>query len=96
MMNDAQLAILKVAENINKKRRQELFDIYSNSDLFNEIKRMKALGVFDQGSKSKVWRKIATLPLEVDAFFTKVFGPEYYKDPDFFKKHAPEWMVVNT
>jgi hypothetical protein len=35
------------------------------------------------------------MPVEVDKFFSDVYGEDYYKDPDFFRKHAPEWMVFD-
>lgn len=88
-------AIRNVADSINKKRRQELIDIYNNSDIFKELNRIKASNEFTKGSKSKVWRKVATIPVEVDLFFQKIYGEEYYKEKDFFTKFHPEWLVVD-
>lgn len=39
------------------------------------------------------WKKIATIPLVVDQFFTKMYGVDYYKDKDFFEKY-PEWKLA--
>lgn len=86
-------AINKVVERINNKRRQELIQIYSNDKVWEYVRQIKNMGLYDGGSKSKVWKKVASMPLEVDLFFTRVYGEDYYKDPDFFEKHHPEWKV---
>ena len=86
--------IIKIADKINKKRRQELLTYFFTDTQYSKyIKKVKEAGVFEKGSKSKVWRKIAEMPIEVDQFFTKMFGKDYFKDKNFFKKF-PEWLVV--
>ena len=40
------------------------------------------------------WQKVATIPIEVDQWFVKMYGEDYYKDPDFFIKRHPEWRVT--
>lgn len=88
-------AIIKVAEMVNQKRRQELLKIFSGKDGFlGYLKEIRNKEVYRKGSKSKVWRKIASMPIEVDRFFTALYGPDYYKDKDFFKKF-PEWLTVD-
>lgn len=87
--------IAKIADKVNKKRRQELISIYNNTDLFRTLKRIKDNKIFNKGNKSKTMRAIASYPVEVDMFFQKLYGDEYYKDPDFFTKHYPEWLVID-
>ena len=66
----------------------------SNNDVKEYLARLRSSGVYKNGSKSKVWRKIASMPIEVDRFFTALYGRDYYKEKDFFKKF-PEWLVVD-
>jgi hypothetical protein len=87
-------ALVKVSNNINQRRRSELIRVMSKkTEWSNWIAKQRAQG--PQRSKSKVWRKVATMPQEVDRFFTKIYGPDYYKDPDFFRVNAPEWRVYD-
>ncbi len=89
-------AIAKIAEDINRKRRTELFSVFrSSSEVQKYLATLKKSGAYKNGSRSKVWRKVASMPVEVDKFFSDVYGEDYYKDPDFFRKHAPEWMVFD-
>jgi len=88
-------AVRKLADQINAKRQKEILQIYSGKNEFDEyIGYAREHKVFEKGNKSKSMRKIATFPVEVDQFFTKVYGSSYYKDPNFFTKHHPEWRVV--
>lgn len=88
-------AITKLANSVNAKRQQEIFNIYSHTTEFdNYVNEVKDKGTFEKGNKSKSMRKIASFPMGVDAFFTKVYGEDYYKDPNFFKKTHPEWAVI--
>jgi len=96
--NQSQLntSVRSLADKVNKKRQQEIFDIYSKNTIFDAyVQKAKAYGTFEKGNKSKSMRKIATFPVELDAFFTKVYGENYYKDPDFFTKVHPEWLVID-
>lgn len=87
--------IAKLAKKINEKRRFEIFSFYNTrTDVSNYIKEAKTKGWFKKGSKSKVWQKIAVLPKIVDDYFVKTYGPDYFKDKDFFIKHFPEWRVI--
>lgn len=94
-MNEMTEAIQKVADSINKKRREELIETFNDRDLLQELHRTRLSGEFDTGNKSKTMRKVASIPVEVDHFFQKIYGPDYYKDKDFFDKFAPEWKVTN-
>lgn len=88
-------SIRKLADEINVKRQLEINKIYSGKNIFDEyIGLAREHGTFEKGNKSKSMRKIATFPVEVDQFFVKVYGENYYKDPDFFSKLHPEWRVV--
>lgn len=88
--------IRKVAEDINKKRREELATLFFQDTRWSRyLKQIRESQQYKYGSKSKVWRKIASMPTEVDMFFTKVYGADYYKDKNFFKKYAKEWQTIN-
>lgn len=97
MLDELQLkqSIINVADMINRKRRAELLKVYESADIAKALHKMRESHIYDKGSKSKSMRKIASYPIEVDHFFTKVYGPDYYKDKDFFSKHHKEWLVVD-
>lgn len=89
-------AVRKLADNVNAKRQQEIYQIYAGKNEFDEyIGKAREFGTFEKGNKSRSMRKIASFPVEVDLFFIKVYGENYYKDPNFFQKTHPEWRVVN-
>lgn len=88
-------AIRKIAENINKRRRAEIFKFFfENTDFSKYIQEVKKSGINKKRQGKAHWRKIASMPTEVDEFFQKIYGKNYYKDKDFFIKHAPEWMTL--
>lgn len=90
-------AIVAIAEKVNKTRRAEaLSSLISGAGLWEEFARYKMENTFTKGNKSKTMRKIAALPVEVDLFFSKVYGEDYYKDKSFFKNHYPEWLVIDA
>ena len=87
-------AIGKIADDINYESRNKLLTYFNKQTVFSDyIKQAKASGIFEKSNKSKTMKKIATFPVEVDNFFTKIYGADYYKDPKFFDKVAPEWRV---
>lgn len=87
--------IQKIADSINKKRREEIMTIYSSDNEFwKGIRQAKNYGTFQHGNRSKTMKKVASMPVEVDLFFERVYGKDYYKDKDFFTKHHSEWSVV--
>ena len=89
-------ALRAVADDINQQSRQTVLELlYRNNDFKKFIHDEKRAETYVKGNKTKTMRKIASIPLEVDKFFTDVYGEDYYKDPDFFKKVAPEWTVVD-
>jgi hypothetical protein len=88
--------IHNIAEGINKKRREEVIRIYSSDNSFwKSIREAKTFDTYTKGNKSKSMRKIASIPDEVDVWFSRIYGPDYYKDKDFFVKVAPEWSVID-
>lgn len=90
-------SIRRLADEINEKRQLEINQIYAGKNDFDEyIGHAREHGTFEKGNKSRSMRKIATFPIEVDQFFTKVYGENYYKDPDFFKRYHNEWSVIDT
>jgi hypothetical protein len=95
-MNKNREALIKIANDINRKRKNELLHFFSsNSDIQQYIQQLKYKGTFNKNSKSGVWRKIATMPIEVDKFFTDMYGKDYFKDKEFFTKRHPEWAVFD-
>jgi hypothetical protein len=89
-------ALVKIADDINLKRKNELLHFSSsNSEIRKYIQSLKNSHAYEKGSKSKVWRKVASMPDVVDKFFSDTYGKDYYKDKEFFTKHHPEWAVFN-
>lgn len=88
--------VAKVADKVNAKRRKEVLNIYRNGAVFDFIKKARKSEVYQEGKKGGVrMRKVATVPTEVDVFFSRIYGNDYYKDPDFFTKKHQEWRVVD-
>jgi len=89
-------AIGKIADSINEQRRNELIRAFTNKDGF--IDAMKELkkrpNAHRAGGKAR-WRLHASFPEVVDDFFTAMYGKDYYKEPDFFTKHFPEWLAYD-
>lgn len=94
-MDDQTATTIKIADRINAKRRAELFQAMDKSNpVFKHLDQLRRQRVFKDGSKDKVYRKIASMPIEVDLFFSRVYGNDYYKDKDFFTKRHAEWAVI--
>lgn len=87
--------VVKLADRINKKRRQELINIYDSTSVFKALEYIREQKVYEKGNKSRSMRKIASLPIDVDLFFQKIYGEDYYKEKDFFTRIAPEWAVID-
>lgn len=91
-----QNTIGKIADKINAKRRAELLSLMDfDNPVFKYLADLRMKQTFKDGSKDKTYRKIASLPYEVDIFFSRVYGSDYYKDPDFFTKKYQEWAVID-
>lgn len=93
-MSDFEEAILKVANKVNSQRRKELRDVYTNRSEFKEFLR-KHKQYYEHPKGGAHWRLHASFPVVVDDFFSNMYGQDYYKDPDFFKKHYPEWLAID-
>ncbi len=87
--------IRKLADKVNKKRRQELITIYDSTSTFKALDYIRSQQIYDKGNKTKTMRKIASLPIDVDRFFAKIYGEDYFKEKDFFTRIAPEWTVID-
>lgn len=94
IMNILDETLAKIADEINEKRRRELFDFFYSYDnpIKNYINELRKSEIYKKGSKSKVWKMVALIPPEVDRFFSRIYGADYYKQKDFFDKF-PEWKV---
>lgn len=90
-MSEFDDAINKVVEDINSKRRQELLELKFNDTSFK--KYIRELRKAPNRKNKANWKRVASMPVEVDKFFTDIYGKDYYKDKDFFKKYAPEWIT---
>jgi len=88
-------AIVKIADAINRKRRSEAFEIYNNKESFRSAMEDRRSNAYVHGSKDKSMRKIASYPVEVDAFFERMYGKDYWKEKDFFSKYHKEWLVID-
>ena len=91
----------KVVDAINEQRREEFMRAMSPSNsevraFLEKIEKDKHHETFEKGNKpgKHRMRKIASIPQIVDNFFIKLYGPEYYKEEDFFTRKHPEWRVV--
>jgi hypothetical protein len=87
-------ALGKIADSINQQRRQEVIKAFSsNTPLKQYVDEAKSKGLHRKPKGAANYRLVASMPESVDKFFTDVYGENYYKDPDFFKKF-PEWATV--
>lgn len=65
--------------------------------VFDYIKKARKEGIYSEGKKHGArMQKIASVPMEVDVFFSRIYGNDYFRDPDFFTRVAPEWRVVDA
>jgi len=93
-MSDLKSTVIKnVANLINEKRRQELFKLYYTKNEFKDYIENFKKNKLDPRSKSKVWKKIATMPKIVDEYFQKTYGVNYFRDKDFFDRWGKEWKL---
>jgi len=90
---DLTKATKKVADSVNAKRRSEVFNLYQNKPVFDYLSQLRRDGVYNKGNKSKSMKLLASIPIELDIFFSRVYGEDYFKDPDFFTKRYSEWNV---
>jgi len=94
LTKDEQKAVKKVVEAINRKRQRQIEAAYDpNGDIQAKLLEEKKNRWYQKPVGKAGWQKIATIPAEVDHWFTKVYGPDYYKEKDFFTKRHPEWLV---
>ena len=96
LSTDVQKAVKKVVEAINRKRQKQIEEAYDPQGVVQAHLTEEKRSRWYQNPVGKAgWQKVATIPVEVDRWFVKMYGEDYYKDPDFFRKHAPEWMVFD-
>lgn len=88
-------ALREIADDINIKYRHTLLHYLNDTTEFTKyIQDNKQAETFVKGNKTKTMHKVASMPTEVDEFFTRIYGENYYKDPKFFERIAPEWKVI--
>ncbi len=95
-LNDQeQKAVKKVIEAINHKRQRAITEAYNpKGEIQTVLTEEKKNRWYQKPVGQAGWQKIASIPMEVDQWFTKMYGADYYKNPDFFTKMYPEWRVV--
>lgn len=95
LSTDEQKAVKKVVEAINRKRQKQIEDAYDPQGIVQtQLTEEKRTRWYQAPVGKAGWQKIATIPIEVDQWFVKMYGEDYYKDPDFFTKRHPEWRVT--
>lgn len=88
-------SIRRIADQINEKRRREINNIYDSGEMLRYLHELRQSEEYRRGSKSKTYKKTASMPAEIDRYFAKLYGEHYYKDESFFTKHYTEWAVVD-
>lgn len=89
-------ALKKIVNSINRKRQAQIEEAYDDEGVTQSVLLEDKKAHWDKNPAGKAgWQKIASIPMEVDRWFTKVYGADYYKDPEFFTKKHPEWRVVD-
>lgn len=88
-----QVAVGKIVQNINKKREKEFIEANDPNGIIRQyIEEQKYRADYKRTGKAG-WVKVASIPFIVDQFFIKHYGPDYYKEKDFFERF-PEWKVI--
>jgi len=86
---------VKIADEINFQRRQEIASIYTSPEIVGWVNEMKKNNWDSKRHGKAGWRRIASIPVVVDNFLTKVYGENYYKNKNFLKKMCKEWLIIN-
>lgn len=90
-------ALKKIVDSINRRRQRQIEDAYDKGGLTQVVLTEDKRCHWDKNPVGKAgWQKVASIPMEVDRWFTEVYGADYYKDPEFFTKKHPEWRVVDV
>lgn len=90
-------ALKKIVDSINKRRQAQVEAAYDENGFIQSVITEDKKEHWDKNPVGKAgWQKIASIPLEVDRWFSKFYGADYYKDPEFFTKKHPEWRVVDV
>ena len=96
-MEDHNLASLVDA--LNRKHYVDIVDSLDNphstfNHYMDEIRTQEyAQRAWKSGKKDM--RLLAVLTPEQDAAFTRAYGPNYHRDPNFFKKQFPQTLALS-
>lgn len=85
----------KIIDSINKKRERELIESNDPNGVVKKYLQEQRKFAGNKRTGKAGWIKIATIPYEVDQWFIKMYGENYYKDKSFFERF-PEWKVINS
>ena len=96
-MEDHNLASLVDA--LNRKHYVDIVDSLDNplSNYNQTMEEIRAREISQRAWKGgkKDMRLLAVLEDEQDHAFTKAYGPNYYRDPNFFKKKFPQTLALS-
>ncbi len=80
----------KMIDSTNAKRRVELLNIIDPDGRYmQQLARNRA--AFDPTSLKNDMVPIATIPAPLEDFLISMHGEDFWRDPDFWKKH-PEYL----
>jgi len=92
--NTEELKVInKVIDSVNKNKELGIKQATDPKGVIQQSLRKEQYLAGHKRTGKAHWIKIATIPIEVDEWFTKMYGPDYFKDKDFFE-HYKEWKVV--
>jgi hypothetical protein len=98
-MDDLEKALTEIKKEAIGKMNARLRDEYLDRDMlkFNaELKKehfntnQKVQGMM----KGNTMRRLAEIPFQVYDYYTKIYGPDYFRDMKNIKKH-PQFLVVD-
>ena len=96
LMEDAQLATL--VNHLNRKHYVDIVDSLDNpTSAYNlMMDELRSQEVSQRAWKSgkKNMRLLAVLTPEQDHAFSRAYGPNYFRDPNFFKKEFPQTLAL--
>lgn len=95
-MEDHKLKSL--VDHLNAKHYLDIVDSLDNplSDFNQQMEAIRTQELSQRAWKGgkKDMRLLAVLTPEQDAAFTRAYGPNYHRDPNFFKKEFPQTLAL--
>jgi hypothetical protein len=95
-MKDHELKSL--VDHLNAKHYNDIVVSLDNpNSLYNQqLEQIRAAEISQRAWKNgkKDMRLLAVLTPEQDAAFSRAYGPNYHRDPNFFKKEFPQTLAL--